>query len=176
MAPTNNLESAILATLSPGNYTGILKGNNNGVGVALVEIWDVDQAAGSKLGNISTRGFVATGDDIMIAGLILNGNTAQDIVVRGLGPSLADFDIPHVLPNPQLELRDINGGLIRANNDWMDDPAQAALIQAAGLAPTNPLESAIYQTLAPGLYTSLLSGVNNSTGVGLAEVYDLNTP
>src|SRR5204862_473370 len=114
LAPTNNLESAILATLSPGNYTGILKGNNNGVGVALVEIWDVDQAAASKLGNISTRGFVAAGDDIMIAGLILNGNTTQDIVVRGIGPTLIPLGISNALANPMLELRNSSGTLIRA--------------------------------------------------------------
>ena len=174
LAPTNPLESAILATLSPGQYTGILSGKNNGVGVGLVEVYDVGQAADSKLANISTRGFVSTGGDIMIAGFILGGNNGQDnIVVRGIGPSLAAFGIPNALANPQLELRNSSGTLIRANNDWMDDPAQKALIMAAGLAPTNNLESAIYATLAPGQYTALLSGVNNGTGVGLVEAYDL---
>src|SRR5678815_6174792 len=95
LAPTSDLESAILATLPEGNYTGILKGNNNGVGVGLVEIWDVDQVPNSKLGNISTRGLVATDGEIMIGGLILNGNTAQDIVVRGIGPTLTPLGIPN---------------------------------------------------------------------------------
>jgi hypothetical protein len=174
LAPTNNLESALLATLPPGNYTGILRGTNNGIGVGLVEVYDVNQAANSKLANISTRGFVATGGDIMIAGFILGGNTGQDtIVVRGLGPSLAAFGIPNVLTNPMLELRNSSGTLILANDDWMSDPTQAALIQAAGLAPTNNLESAIYETLAPGQYTASLSGVSNGTGTGLVEAYDL---
>jgi hypothetical protein len=187
LAPTNNLESATIATLSPGNYTGILKGKNDGVGVGLVEVYDIgspqdesvrlaDQAAESKLANISTRGFVGTGDDIMIAGFILGGNSGQDtIVVRGIGPSLAAFGIPNALANPQLELRNSSGTLIRFDNDWMDDPAQAQLIQAAGLVPSDNLESAIYETLAPGQYTALLSGVTNGTGAGLVEAYDLGT-
>jgi hypothetical protein len=175
LAPANALESAILASLSPGAYTGILKGQNNGVGVGLVEVYDVSQAAASKLGNISTRGFVSTGDEIMIGGFILGGNnTGQaNIVVRGLGPSLTAFGIPDVLANPELELRDSTGTVIRANNDWMEDPEQKALLIAAGLAPTNAMESAIYVTLAPGQYTALLSGVSNGTGVGLVEAYDL---
>jgi hypothetical protein len=175
LAPTNNLESALLATLPPGNYTGILRGNNNGVGVGLVEAYDVSQPANSKLANISTRGFVATGGDIMIAGFILGGNTGQDtVVVRGLGPSLAAFGIPNVLANPMLELRNSSGTLILANDNWMSDPTQAALIMAAGLAPTNNLESAIYETLAPGQYTASLSGVSGGTGTGLVEAYDLS--
>jgi len=174
LAPTNNLESAIIATLNPGTYTGILKGRNNGIGVGLVEVYDVGQAANSRLANISTRGFVATGGDIMIAGFILGGNTGSDnVVVRGIGPSLAQSGIPNVLANPQLELRNSTGTVIRANNDWMDDPAQKALIMAAGLGPSNNLESAIYETLPPGQYTALLSGVSNGTGVGLIEAYDL---
>jgi len=174
LAPTNPLESAILATLTPGTYTGILKGNNNGVGVGLVEAYDVGQAANSRLSNISTRGFVSTGGDIMIAGFILGGsNGADNVVVRGIGPSLAVFGIPNVLADPQLELRNSSGTVIGSNNDWMDDPTQKALIMAAGLAPTNNLESAIYATLAPGQYTALLSGVNMGTGVGLVEAYDL---
>ena len=174
LAPTNPLESAILATLNPGQYTGILKGKNNGVGVGLVEAYDLGQAAASKLANISTRAFVSTGGDIMIAGFILGGDTGQDnVIIRGIGPSLTQFGVPNALADPRLELRNQSGTLIRANDNWMDDPAQKALIIAAGLAPTNPLESAIAQTLGPGQYTALLSGVNNGTGVGLVEAYDL---
>jgi hypothetical protein len=174
LAPANNLESAILVDLDPGAYTAILSGNGGVVGVALVEVYDLSMNQDSKLGNISTRGFVSTGDDIMIAGFILGGNKGQDnVIVRGIGPSLTQFGVPNALANPQLELRNSSGTLIRANNDWMDDPAQKALIMAAGLAPTNNLESAIYATLAPGQYTALLSGVNNGTGVGLVEAYDL---
>jgi hypothetical protein len=174
LAPSNDLESAILVDLAPGAYTAILSGNAGVVGVGLVEVYDLSTNEGSKLGNISTRGFVSTGDEIMIAGFILGGNNGADnVIVRGIGPSLTQFGVPNAFADPMLELRNSNGALIRANNDWMDDPAQKALITAAGLAPTNNLESAIYATLAPGQYTALLSGVNNGTGVGLVEAYDL---
>jgi len=156
-----------------------VRGNNNTTGVALVEVYDLNQAAASKLANISTRAFVSTGADIVIGGFILgNGTMADNLVLRGLGPSLAGAGVPNVLANPTLELRDGNGALIRANDNWQDDPTGTcpAIIVGAGLAPTNTLESAICATLAPGQYTALLSGVNNGTGVGLVEVYDLGAP
>ena len=112
----------------------------------------------------------------MIAGFILGGNGNDRIVVRGIGPSLTDFGVPNALANPTLELRDSNGALLVANNDWQDDQAQAAEITAAGLAPTNNLESGIAATLAPGAYTALLAGANNGTGVGVVEVYDRGAP
>src|SRR5207248_874786 len=165
LAPTNDLESCIDAFLSPGAYTAIVRGKNNGVGVGLVEVYDVDQAAASKLANISTRAFVSTGTDIMIAGFILGGNSGSDrIIVRGIGPSLTALGVPNALADPTLELRNQSGTLVRANDNWMDDPAQKALIIAAGLAPTDPLESAIADTLAPGQYTALLAGKNIGTG------------
>jgi hypothetical protein len=171
--PTNDLESAIDATLPPGNYTAVVRGKNNTSGVALVEVYDLNPSVGSKLANISTRAFVSTDGDIVIAGFILgNGSGADRIVVRGLGPSLAAAGVPNVLANPTLELRDSNGTLISSNNDWQDNAAQAAIITAAGLAPSNNLESAIAATLPPGLYTALLAGLNNGTGIGLVEVYD----
>jgi hypothetical protein len=174
LAPTNDLESAILVTLNPGQYTAIVKGKNNTSGVALVEIYDLAQAAASKLSNISTRAFVSTGANIVIAGFILGNGTGDDnIIVRGIGPSLASFGVPTVLANPTLELRNSNGAVIIANDNWMDNPVQAALITAAGLAPSNTLESAIASTLPPGQYTALLAGLNNGTGNGLVEVYDL---
>ncbi len=171
--PTDDLESAIDATLVPGAYTAIVRGNGNTTGVGLVEVYDLNQAAASKLANISTRAFVNTGDDIVIAGFILgNGGGNDRIVVRGLGPSLSAAGVPNVLADPTLELRDSNGALIIANNDWQDNPAQAAELTAADLAPTNNLESGIATTLPPGLYTALLAGLNNGTGNGLVEVYD----
>jgi len=143
----------------------------------LVEVYDVASSSGLRLANLSTRAFVSTGGDIVIAGFILGWNTGNaHIIVRGIGPSLAGFGIPNALANPQLELRNSSGTLIRSNNDWMDDPTQKALIMAAGLGPTNNLESAIAETLAPGQYTALLSGVNSGTGVGLVEFYDLGAP
>ena len=171
--PTNNLESAIVVTLNPGPYTAILRGKNNTSGVGLFEVYDLNQAVPSKLANLSTRAFVDTGDNIVIAGFILgNGGGMDNIIARGMGPSLTSVGVPNALPDPTLELRDSNGTLLIANNDWQDNAAQAAIITAAGLAPTNNLESAIAATLPPGLYTALLAGLNNGTGIGLVEVYD----
>ena len=178
LPPTNDLESAIVATLAPGSYTAVVKGNNNTTGVALVEVYDLAPGPFSKLANISTRALVGTGDNVVIAGFILGngGNTLDRIVVRGIGPSLIALGIPNALANPTLELRDNNGAVLVANNDWQDNPTQAAELTAAGLAPANNLESGIAVTLPPGLYTALLAGANNGTGVGLVEVYDLGTP
>jgi hypothetical protein len=171
--PTNDLESAIDATLNPGAYTAIVRGKNNTSGVALVEVYDLSPAVLAKLANISTRAFVSTGNDIVIAGFILGGNSGNDrIIVRGLGPSLTAAGVPNALANPTLELRNSNGTLLVSDNDWQDNPAQAAELTAAGLAPTNPLESGIAATLPPGSYTALLSGTSNGTGIGLVEVYD----
>ena len=172
--PSNNLESAIVWTLNPGAYTAVVRGNNNTSGVGLVEAYDLSEAVAANLANISTRAFVSTGNNVVIAGFILGNNGGQDrVVVRGIGPSLGSAGIPNALANPMLELRDNNGALVTANNDWQDDPAQAAELTAAGLAPAQSLESALAATLPPGLYTALLTGVNNGTGVGLVEVYDL---
>jgi hypothetical protein len=169
--PSNDLESAIDATLAPGAYTAIVSGTGNTSGVALVEAYDLSQAVSGKLANISTRAFVSTGTDIVIAGFILGGNSGADrIVVRGIGPSLSSSGVPDALANPTLQLCDGNGAVVVANNDWQDNLAQAAELTAAGLAPTHNLEAAIIATLPPGLYTALLAGLNNGTGVGLVEV------
>jgi hypothetical protein len=172
--PANDLEAAIDTTLTPGNYTAIVRGNNSNTGVALVEVYDLNQAAG-KLANISTRALVGTGEDIAIAGFILGNNDGLDqVVIRGIGPSLASAGVKNPLPNPALELRNGDGVLLVANNDWQDDPAQVATLMAAGLAPSDDRESAIATTLPPGSYTALLAGENNSTGIGLVEVYNLS--
>jgi hypothetical protein len=173
IAPTSDLESAIDATLNPGAYTAVVSGKNNTSGVGLVEVYDLNQAAPARLANISTRALVGTGDDIVIAGFILGNHSGDDrLIVRGIGPSLTAAGVPDALANPILELRDSNGVLLVANNDWQDNPAQAAEITAAGLAPTNNLESAIATTLPPGVYTALLAGENDGTSVGQVEVYD----
>jgi hypothetical protein len=176
--PSNNLESAIVATLAPGPYTAIVRGNGNTSGVGLVEIYDLNSGAGSKLANLSTRAFVNTGDNIVIAGFMLGGNDVNDdrIVVRGIGPSLTGMGVANALADPTLELRDSNGALLMANNDWQDNSAQAAELTAAGLAPANGLESGLAATLPPGAYTALLLGRNNGTGIGLVEVYDRGAP
>ena len=183
--PTNDLESAILVTLAPGNYTAIVRGNGATAvarsGVALVEVYDLDPAADSpsgastsKLGNISTRAFCGLGSNIIIAGFILgNANGDDNIIIRGLGPSLgAVLGAANVMANPTLELRNSDGTLLVSDNDWQDNPAQEAIISAAGLGPSNTLEAAIAAALPPGIYTALLEGLNNGTGIGLVEVYD----
>jgi hypothetical protein len=173
LAPTNELEAAIDATLAPGNYTAVIRGNGTGQGIALVEVYDVETSVASKLANLSTRALVDTGSNVVIAGFILGSNQGDDrLVVRGLGPSLSSFGVPNPLQDPTLELRDQNGTLLRSNNDWMDDSSQATEITAAGLAPTDTRESAITATLPPGLYTAILAGRNDTAGVGLVEVYD----
>ncbi len=174
LAPTEDSESAILATLAPGSYTAILSGKNGGTGVGLVEAYDLDQAAASTFGNISTRGFVATGDNVMIGGFIVGGGGggASTVVVRAIGPSLTPFGITNALQNPTLELHDSSGALISSNDDWMDGPDHQT-ISDDGLAPTNPKESALIGILAPGAYTAIVSGVGGTSGVGLVESYNL---
>jgi hypothetical protein len=171
--PTNDLESAIVETLLPGNYTAILAGKNGGTGIGLVEVFDLDQASDSKLANLSTRGFVQTGSDVIIAGVILGNNTGPtNIVVRGIGPSLANFGISNVLADPTLELHNGDGVIVISNNNWKDNSTQAALITGKGLAPSNDLEAAVSITLPPGFYTAVLAGKDNGTGVGLVEIYN----
>jgi hypothetical protein len=173
--PTNNLESAIVVTLNPGAYTVIVRGKNNTSGVALFEVYDLDQPVASKLANLSTRAFVSTGSNVVIAGFILGGNSgATGIVLRGIGPSLTAFGVPDALADPVLELHGPAGFATITNDNWRD--TQAAAIQATGLAPTNDLESAILVTLNPGAYTAILKGKNNTAGVALVEVYDLGAP
>jgi hypothetical protein len=173
IAPTNDLEAAIDTTLNPGAYTAIISGKNNTLGVGLIEVYDLSPAVPAKLANISTRAFVSTGDNIVIAGFILGDHDGNDrIVARGIGPSLGSAGVANALADPTLEVRNSNGAVVGANNDWQDNPTQAAELIAAGLAPSNNLESGIAANLPPGLYTALLAGVNNGTGVGLVEVYD----
>jgi hypothetical protein len=172
--PTDDLESAIDALLAPGVYTAIIRGNGNTSGVALIEVYDLNPSFDSKLANLSTRAFVGTGDNIVIGGFFLGGANGNDrIVLRGIGPSLTAAGVPDALADPTLELRDGDGALLVSNNDWQDDPTQAAELISLGLAPTSPLESGLATTLPPGPYTALLAGRNNGIGIGLVEVYDL---
>jgi glucose/arabinose dehydrogenase len=174
LAPQNNFESAIVATLQPGAYTAIVAGRAGASGVALVEVYDLDSGTASKLANISTRSLVQTGDNRLIGGFILGGNGgAAKVIVRTIGPSLTQFGISNALADPTLELRDNNGGLLLANNNWQDDPNQAAQITAGGLAPGNPLESAVATSLLPGAYTVIVAGNSGGTGIGLVEVYNI---
>jgi glucose/arabinose dehydrogenase len=174
LAPTYDAESGILMTLQPGGYTAILKGKNNSSGVGVVEVFDVDQAAASKLANISTRSFVQTADNRLIGGFILGNNQgAGKVIIRAIGPSLMQAGIPNPLADPTLELRDSNGALLQFNDNWQDDTNQAALITAGGVAPTNPAESAIAISLLPGAYTAIVAGKDGGIGVGLVEIYNI---
>ncbi|MBA2430605.1 MAG: hypothetical protein H0V56_00640 [Chthoniobacterales bacterium] len=170
--PQHELESAIVATLAPGAYTGIVTGKSSTTGIGLVEVFDLDQASDSQLANISTRGFVGTGDNLMIGGFILGGGSANaNILVRALGPSLTQAGITGAMSDPTLELRDSNGAIVRANNDWKE--TQQAAIAATGIPPQNDLEAALLATLPPGAYTALVRGTAGSTGVALVEIFQL---
>lgn len=174
VAPTNDAESAMIATLAPGNYTAVLNGVNNATGIAVVEGYDLTQST-AKIGNISTRGFVRTGDGAMIGGFIV-GNQTINVVVRAIGPSLGAVNVPTPLADPTLELRDINGALLNSNDNWKlrpDGSSQQAAIEATGVPPTNELESALVQSVAPGNYTAIVRGKNNGVGNAVVEVYNL---
>jgi hypothetical protein len=174
VAPGNTAESAIIATLAPGSYTAVVSGYGGGQGVALVEVYELDGNA-TRLVNISTRGRVGVGDEAMIGGLIVQGSAAKKVIVRALGPSLGGGPSPiaGVLADPVLELHDGSGTLIAGNDDWANSPQASEIIQST-VPPTNNLESAVVATLGPGNYTAVVRGVNNTTGVGLVEVYDLD--
>lgn len=174
--PSNSRESALLKTLNPGSYTVLLKAFDNGdgdlTGIGLIELYDL-HTSGGRAGNISTRGRVLGNSNIMVAGFIIGGAGSKEVVIRGVGPSLAKAGVQDALPNPTLELRDASGNLIRANNDWPTDP-ESAEVESSGLAPADTREAALHATLNPGAYTALLRGANNTTGIGLIEVYDLS--
>jgi len=175
LAPGDPKESAIVATLPPSAaYTATLFGTNNSTGVGLVEVYDINRAASSQLANISTRGFVETADDVMIGGFILSGSSGTAIAVRGIGPSLTNAGVSDVLADPTLELRDGNGVLLSSNDNWQDDPVQAAQLSALGLAPSNALESGIFAQLQPGAFTAILAGKDGGTGNGLVEMYNVH--
>jgi len=174
LAPPNSLESAILTNLNPGAYTAIIRGVNNTAGNALFEAYDLNDTAASRFGNISTRGFVQTGNNVMIAGVIVHGPESEPAVIRALGPTLGQppFSVPNALQNPFLDLRDANGMRVDANDNWKS--TNQSQIEATGFAPPDDRESAIFTNLGSGNYTAIVTGVNNTTGNALIEVYGLN--
>jgi Matrixin len=174
LAPSDPRESAIIETLSPGNYTTVLSGSQNGQGIGLVEAYELD-ASQTRLVNISTRGRVGLSDDAMIGGLIVQGSAAKRAIVRALGPSLGTGPNPvaNALADPVLELHDSSGALMASNDNWINS-SQYDEIVASMVPPPNPMESAIIVTCGPGNYTAIVRGVNNTSGVGLVEVYDLD--
>jgi hypothetical protein len=178
--PANDLESAIVMTLNPGNYTAILAGKNGGTGIGVVEVFDLDQSAKSELANISTRGFVDTDNNVMIGGLIVGGANTDGratVLVRAMGPSLVGSGLQGVLADPILELHNGNGVTIATNDNWkindQTQQSQETAIRATTLPPSNDSESAIVATVPPGPYTAIVKGKNGATGVGLVEVYNL---
>ena len=180
--PTNDLESAIVTTLPPGNYTAILAGKNGGTGVGVVEVYDLAQGANSKLANISSRGFVDINDNVMIGGFIVGGGSGggtAKVIVRAIGPSLSanGNPVPGRLADPTLELHDESGTTIATNDNWkindQTGQSQEADIRATTIPPTNDLESALVATLAPGNYTAIVRGKNNTTGIAVVEAYNL---
>ncbi len=175
LAPTNPAESALVETLAPGEYTVIVSGVGDTTGIALVEVYGLDDGSTSVLANISSRGFVETGDNVMIAGVILGGGGGglSQVIVRGIGPSLADKGVTNPLADPTIQLIDANANVLATNDNWMDDPNMQQ-VSDAGLAPTDPNEAAIYDILPAGEYTAILSGVNDTSGVGLVEAYEID--
>jgi plastocyanin len=180
-APTAASESAIIANLQPGNYTAVVRGVGNSTGVALVEVYDLSPAASSSLGNISTRAFVQTGENVMIGGFVVEGTGPKRVIIRAIGPELTQYGIINALDNPRLELHNRTGALIGSNDNWQTTilggvitTNQVNAIQNSGYAPTAASESAIIASLQPGNYTAVVRGVINTTGVALVEVYDLD--
>jgi hypothetical protein len=172
VAPNSDAESAMVVTLNPGAYTAVIAGANNTTGIAIVEIYDLDAVYPSTLANISTRGFVQAGDNVMIGGFIYLGGAGQtNVVLRAIGPSLGALGISNPLADPMLELHDGNGATIAANDDWTSSP-DAATIQRLGFQLSNDAESAIYQSALPrGPYTAVVRGKNGGVGVGVVEAY-----
>lgn len=171
--PNDVRESAIVITLDPGEYTAVLQGKNGGSGTALVEAYDLDPTPASQFGNISTRGLVGLDADVLIGGLIVaSENSGQaNVVVRALGPSLGAAGVGGTLADPTLELHDADGAILASNDDWAD--TQAGIIASTGLAPNNGKESAIFATLPAGEYTAVVRGQDQTTGVGLVEVFNI---
>lgn len=179
LAPTQPYEAAMIVQLQPGAYTAIVGGVKGTAGIGLVEVYDLDSNVNSRLANISTRGSVDTGDNVMIGGFIVQGSQPKKVVIRGIGPSLKQFGINNALSDPTLELHDSKGAVIATNNNWQTTQIGGVItadqmndITNSGLAPADPLEATMIVTLPPGNYTAIVRGVNG-TGIGLVEVYAL---
>ncbi len=173
LAPANPLEAATVQTLAPGAYTVIVTGHDATPGIGLVELYDLSPLSNSKLGNISTRSSVGTGDDVVISGFIVGDVESATVVVRALGPSLAASGVNGVLSDPTLTIYNSTGTAIATNDNWQDN-VNAIDVTKNGLAPPNPSESALVLHLPAGTYTAIVRGANGGTGVGLAEVYTLH--
>jgi hypothetical protein len=172
LAPSSPAEAALLLSVAPGTYSAVLRGKAGSTGIGLVEAYDLDAGSNAKVVNISTRGFVLTGENVMIGGLIVTGNNPSRLVIRAIGPSLGAFGVPNPLADPFLEIHDGNGAPIQANNNWRE--SQEVALQNTGLAPSDDLESAILISVSPGSYTAIVKGADGGAGNGLVEVYKLS--
>jgi hypothetical protein len=170
--PRDDRESALFQNLAPGSYTAIVQGKNNATGTALTEVYNLSSSGQAKLANISTRGQVLTGDNVLIGGFFIQGPFNHTMLIKGLGPSLAAFNVPNVLPNPTLQLTDAQGNTLAINDDWQ--ASQAAQILATGRQPANNKESAILRPMGPGAYTAIVRSKNSNTGIGLVSVDVIN--
>jgi hypothetical protein len=170
LKPSNDLESAIIANLAPGMYTAVVRGAGNTVGTGVVDAFDLSTASTARLANVATRGLVQPGDKLLIGGFIVQNGSVR-VVVRAIGPSLAQFGITNALPDTTLELRNADGTFVRANDDWKT--TQKAELEATGLQPTNDLEAAIVDTIQPGQYSALVRGKPEATGTGVVQIYFL---
>jgi hypothetical protein len=170
LAPGDNLESAIIAHLDPGSYTAIVRGVGGTVGTGIVDAYDLSAESPARLANVATRGLIQPGDKLMIAGFIIQ-NAQVRAVVRAIGPSLSAFGITNALADMTLQLRDVNGAIVRENDDWQSDQEQELV--NTGLQPTDVREAALVADLPPGQYTAQVRGKPEATGIGLVEVYFL---
>jgi len=170
LAPQNDRESAIVTNFPPGGYTAVLRSADGSPGIGLIEIYDLSSAV-ARLVNLSTRGLVQSNDNVMIGGFILGSGTNTNVIVRAIGPSLAQQGVAGALPDPILELHDGSGNMVYQNDEWESDQKQDIL--DSGVAPTDAHESAIVATLPPGGYTAIVRGKNDATGVALVEIYNL---
>ena len=175
LAPGNDLESAIIASLAPGSYTAIVRGSGNTVGTGVVDAYDLSTGSAARLANIATRGLIQPGDKLMIAGFIIQTGPVR-AVIRAIGPSLIAFGINNALPDTTLQVRDQNGVIVVENDNWKvrsDGSSQQAELEATGLQPTNDLEAAVLTTLPPGQYTAQVRGKPETTGIGVVQAYFL---
>ncbi len=177
--PHNSIESALYLTLNPGGYTAVVQSFSNAqqpatTGVGLFELYDL-HTTGGRAGNVSSRGQVQSGDNVLIGGFIVGNGANKELIIRALGPSLSSGGVNNPLPDPTVSLYNANGTLLQSNDDWQQDP-NAATIASRHLAPGNPKESATLVTISPGNYTAIVSSASGGTGVGLVEVYDQSAP
>jgi hypothetical protein len=176
LTPPQDSESALVETLDPGEYTAIVRGAGDTTGIALGEVYALDDGSDSTLGNISSRATVGSGDNVAIAGFIIGGGEGfSQVIVRGIGPSLAGNGIDNPLADPFIQVVTQQGDVIASNDNWMDDPNMQIVVDD-NLAPSDPNEAALYDVLSPGEYTAILSGAagTSASGVGVVEVYDVN--